>query len=82
MGQLLFQYLDLLRSNKEQRLLFGRGTIEDIRYDQGHIQGLIDVTNLCNTLETYRLPTEEEKKKLAEKRNPKQPSQAEIMGQV
>lgn len=83
MGVLLFQYLQLLKSNKEQRLIFGTNNIEVIRYDQGHIQGFIDVLSLCNTLDKYRPLTrsEEDKRRLANERNPKQPSQAEVMGQ-
>lgn len=82
MGILLFRYLELLRENKVTRLLYGHLNLEDTRYDQGHLRGLTDVLNLCDTLDVTRLPTEEELKKLAEKRNPKSPSQAEVMGEL
>lgn len=39
-----------------------------------------DIIKLCDTLDLVRIPTEEEKLMLARKRNPPEPTQAEVMG--
>ena len=46
---------------------------------RGSLVAVNDVLKLCDTLDAYRIPTEEEKQMLARKRNPTEPSQADIM---
>jgi hypothetical protein len=53
-----------------------------VGYQQGFLQGLNTVLNFVETLEQYRIPTDEEKQEIAKKRNYSEPSQAEVMGML
>ena len=80
MGILLFQFLNHKKDDFEYSLLYLQLPIERIRFLQGHLQGIVDVLSLCDTLDKYRPMTIEEKIQIAQKRNPREPSQAEVMG--
>lgn len=82
MGILLFQFLNYKKDDFEYSLLYQQLPLERIRFLQGHLQGIVDVLSLCDTLDKYRPMTMEEKIELAQKRNPREPSQAEVMGEL
>lgn len=82
MGQLFLQFLREKYSDLAELELYGAKELKP--FDQGWVKGrwnlVNDIVKLCDTLDKFREPTEAEKIMLAMKRNPQEPSQAEIMG--
>lgn len=83
MGVLLFRYLDLQRSNIEYRILNSQLPIENYRYEQGHLQGLIDIINLCDTLDFMKKQQDDKKERAEkEKAGTRYETQAEVLGSL
>lgn len=84
MGVLLCQALQLNRDNIEYNLLYGKkDSLEQIRYNQGHIQGILDTLNFCDTLDrAVELKKQQEDRLNKELAGTRHQSQAEVMGIV
>lgn len=71
------------KDDLEYKLLYQQQSLEQIRFNQGYLQGIIDVLMLPDTLDRSKILTEEDKQKLqAQAKAQREPSQAEIMGQL
>jgi hypothetical protein len=80
-GILLQRFLQERYSDEAENQLLSNSKFDD--FHQGWYKAqwnlVNDIIKLCDTLDTVRIPTEEEKLMLARQRNPPEPSQAEIM---
>lgn len=84
MGILLFQWLQLRKDELESELLYNtKLSVENIRYAQGQLQGVLDILNFCDTLDKAVKFAQERKDKLAKELDKtRYQSQSEVLGKV